>query len=188
MRWRRNVQIQPFRPPLFTSHSAFHLALGTSNLALHSRLPGLPTAASHLESNGRSREPELVADLVQQEPLVREVKRRRDVREEHEHRRRHAGLRGVKHSHVSAARAGRRCCDVMACTKRFSSGVGTRFRRESATRSIASSSLGARSPLSADTCSRARSPGTSAAAAGPRRTASRNPDRGPSSGPTCSRR
>src|SRR6185369_16958609 len=69
----------------------FHLALLTANFALPSRLSCLSSAAPHLESNGRSGEPELVADLVQQEPLVREVKRRRDVREEHERRRRHVG-------------------------------------------------------------------------------------------------
>src|SRR5690348_9501371 len=58
-----------------------------------------------MQPDRRAEEAEGVADLVDQEPLVREVKGRRDVGEEHKRRRRHRGLGCVEHPHVMAARA-----------------------------------------------------------------------------------
>ena len=45
------------------------------------------------------------------------------------------------------------CPAVISATNLFSSGVFTRFLREAVTRSIVSSSFGARSPVSAEMCS-----------------------------------
>src|SRR5688500_5362776 len=53
----------------------------------------------HLQPDRRTFEAERVAQLVQDEALVREVELRRGVREQHEGRRRRVGLRRVHHAY-----------------------------------------------------------------------------------------
>ena len=53
-----------------------------------------------MDSNGCSLEPELLTQPVLEIPLIGEVKRRRDVGEKHERRRRHTGLRRVQDADV----------------------------------------------------------------------------------------
>src|SRR5688572_13109414 len=55
----------------------------------------LATSSTNVKPDGRALEAESLPELVHEEPLVGEVELRRDVREEHERRRRHAGLGGV---------------------------------------------------------------------------------------------
>src|SRR5262245_48952700 len=62
-------------------------------------------AAAHLNPNRRAEEAELLAELVDEESLIREMKGRRHVREEHERRRRDADLRGVENPHMRTLRA-----------------------------------------------------------------------------------
>src|SRR6185436_744579 len=68
----------------------------------------LARAAAHLQPDRRPHESEFLPQLVQQEPFIGKVERRRDVREEHERRRRNADLRGVHDAHVLAAGTDRR--------------------------------------------------------------------------------
>src|SRR5213075_2011756 len=68
----------------------------------------LLAAAADLQADRRAEEAELFAQPVDEEALVREMKRRRDVGEENERRRRHADLRRVENPHVLVPGADRR--------------------------------------------------------------------------------
>src|SRR5438128_9803328 len=70
---------------------------------LHSPRPRLPGSAAHLDPNRRAGESKLLSKLIDEEALVRKMKRRRHVREEDELRRRDADLGGVQDAHVRAA-------------------------------------------------------------------------------------
>jgi hypothetical protein len=59
--------------------------------------------AADLDPDRRPDEPEFLAQLVDEEPFVREMKRRGDVGEKHERRRSDADLRRVHDAHVLAA-------------------------------------------------------------------------------------
>ena len=109
-----------------------------------------PPASRARETGWRALESEPLPELVHEKPLVGEVELRRDVGEEHERRRRHAGLRRIEDAHVRRPGLAGGCAAVISATNLFSSGVLTRFCRDAATRSIASSSFGARSPVSAE--------------------------------------
>ena len=108
----------------------------------------------HLDADRRADEPERLAQLVDQEPLVREVERRRDVGEEHERRRRHADLRRVEDAHVpSGPGSTGGCAAVIVSTNLFSSPASARAcaapRRPGRSSRAASAS---RSPVSAEMC------------------------------------
>src|SRR6266540_918003 len=78
------------------------------NIGLRSSYPFVPSRRSvsatfptaHLDPDRCAVETELLPQLVHQEPLVRKMKRRRDVGEEDERRRRVADLRGVQDAHM----------------------------------------------------------------------------------------
>src|SRR5262249_22000301 len=61
---------------------------------------GVLVTAADLNPDRRSDKPELFAQLVDEEPLVREMERRRDVGEEDERRRSDSDLRRVHDPHV----------------------------------------------------------------------------------------
>ena len=75
-----------------------------------------------------------------------------DVGEEHERRRRDAGLRRVEDADFAGAGAAGGWTAVTAATKRFSSEVGIRRVRALATLSMVSRTLGVRSPVAAEIC------------------------------------
>ena len=132
--------------------------------------------APHLDPDRRALQAERLAQAVHQEALVGEVERGRDVREEHERRRRDAGLRGVEDAHFAAARARRRMRGGDGLRRTGStppSGCGASARRRPGRSPRAASASARRSaPRGAGS---ARSPGTSSAAAACRRTPSRSP-------------
>ena len=133
----------------------------------------LPLPSPHLDPDRRAVEAERLAQPVDQKPLVGEVKRRRDVREEHERRRRDAGLRRVQDAHFVPAGAGRRVRGGHRLRRTGSappSGRACCARRPPCRSSRAASACARRS---APRCAgSARSRGTSPAAAACRRTPS----------------
>ncbi len=81
-------------------------AASHGNPAPGTRMPPRPPPPD-LDPDGRAEQAERLPQPVDQEPLVGKVELGRDVREEHERRRRDAGLGGVKDPHLPPARAGR---------------------------------------------------------------------------------
>ena len=107
------------RAPITTDFSSWHAPIGIWHVGVV-LAAGLGACYYARNGDGETRqdfltltrigvpiEPERLAQLVRQKSLVGKVKLGRDVREEHERRRRHARLRGVENPDVPLAGADR---------------------------------------------------------------------------------
>ncbi len=149
--WRLLPRAQRCRSPV-RAGVALGLVRACAASWVDGTLAGSALALADLYAHRGAHQAERLPQPVDEEALVGEVELGGDVREEDERRRADAGLGRVEDADLPLPGLAGGCMAVTAWMNRFSSPVGIRRSRASATLSIVSSTFPVRSPESAEMC------------------------------------